>query len=126
MILSTGVDLVEIARIKQAIARNNRFTEKIITATERQQCEERGNRTETIAGIFSAKEAVAKVLGTGIGKVSWREILILKNMAGAPYVELEGKAKEMATQKSIKRIHISITHTRDLAMAFAIGEVDVS
>ena len=126
MISSTGVDLVEIARIKKAIARNDKFTEKIMTATERQQCGEGGNRTETIAGIFSAKEAVAKVLGTGIGKVSWQEIKILKNASGAPYAELEGKAKEMANQKSIKHIHVSITHTRDLAMAFAIGESGAS
>lgn len=124
MISSTGVDLVEIARIKKAIEKNRKFIHRIMTTTERQQCEEKGNRAETIAGIFSAKEAVAKVLETGIGKVSWKEIQILKSSEGAPKVVLAGKAKEVAILKSIKQIHVSITHSSDSAMAFAIGEIN--
>ncbi|RQD67407.1 MAG: holo-[acyl-carrier-protein] synthase [Tindallia sp. MSAO_Bac2] len=122
MIVSVGTDLIEISRIKKAIEKNNSFLQRILTAEEQEQFAARGSKAETVAGMFAAKEAVAKVLGTGIGKVSWHEIVILKDPEGAPFVKLKGAAGRVASHRGIDRVHISITHSRELAMAYAIGE----
>lgn len=122
MIVSTGIDLIEIHRIKAAVKKHSGFLDKILTAEEKKQYQERGGKAETIAGIFAAKEAVSKVLGTGIGKVGWHDIVVLKNAEGGPSITLKSKALSVAGEKGINHIHISITHTKELAMAYAIGE----
>ncbi|SDY47112.1 holo-ACP synthase [Tindallia californiensis] len=122
MIVSTGIDLIEICRIKKAVEKHTGFLDKILTAEEKKQYRERGGKAETVAGIFAAKEAASKVLGTGIGKVGWHDIVVLKNMEGVPSITLKNNALSVAKEKGIKHIHISITHTKELAMAYAIGE----
>ena len=113
MIAGIGTDLVEIYRIEEMILRG-RHLSRIFTTTELAYAKD--NAT-TLAGNFAVKEAVSKVFGTGFFGVEPYEI-----ESGAPYVKLYGKAKEIAKDKQVSRIHVSITNTREFAQAFAIGE----
>ena len=96
MKLATGVDLIEIARIEEVIARHGKhYLERIYTPAELEQC---GKRTKSLAGRFAAKEAVAKALGCGIGDVTWKEIEILGDEQNAPILTLHGMAKQKADE----------------------------
>ena len=117
MIAGIGTDLVEIYRIEEMILRG-RHLSRIFTTTELAYAKD--NAT-TLAGNFAVKEAVSKVFGTGFFGVEPYEIEVLRNESGAPYVKLYGKAKEIAKDKQVSRIHVSITNTREFAQAFAIG-----
>ena len=112
MIAGIGTDLVEIYRIEEMILRG-RHLSRIFTTTELAYAKD--NAT-TLAGNFAVKEAVSKVFGTGFFGVEPYEIEVLRN------VKLYGKAKEIAKDKQVSRIHVSITNTREFAQAFAIGE----
>ena len=120
--ISSGVDLIEIERVTQAIERHGeRFLTRVFTPQE--LTELRGNRA-SLAGRFAAKEAVAKVLGTGIGLVAWQEIEILRGPAREPLLFLHGAAAELAAQKHLTEWTVSLSHTETLAVAavFAVGE----
>lgn len=120
MIFGIGVDLVEIERIKQILARNERFINKILTESEISLCPaSEMKKAEFVAGRFAAKEAVVKALGTGIGKsVGWKDIEILKLDSGKPYIVLNQKG---ILNEEFK-LHISISHTKNLALAKVIIE----
>ena len=94
MKLATGVDLIEIARIDEVVARHGKhYLERIFTPAELEYC---GKRADLLAGRFAAKEAVAKALGTGIGDVYWKEIEILGDEQNAPVLTLHGMAENKA------------------------------
>lgn len=117
-----GVDLVEIDRIRRSVARfGERFLTRIYSPEEIAYCSGPGR----YATRFAGKEAVAKALGTGIGAVSWRDIEILSDDKGRPRVKLNGKAREVARQAGIGSFSISLSHTRELAMAFVVAEPEV-
>ncbi len=121
MILRTGVDLIEIARIEEVIARHGKhYLERVYTSLELEQC---GKRTESLAGRFAAKEAVAKALGTGIGDVAWKEIEILGDEQNAPTLTLRGAAEKKAKELGLITWSVSISHSQShtVAMAVAIG-----
>lgn len=119
MILRTGIDLIEIARIQQAMARHGeRFLQRIFTPAELQAC---AGRAESFAARFAAKEAVAKALGTGIGPVGWREIEIVGNEVEAPQVRLYDRAAEVAQRLGLTSWSISLTHSREMAAAVAVA-----
>lgn len=122
MIIATGIDLIEIDRIQQAMNRSPRFLDRIMTEKEKDQLLRKDMRASSAAGIFAAKEAVSKVLGTGIGEIAWREIEILNDGNGAPHVVLHGKARLVAERLGINHILVSITHDRHVAMASALGQ----
>lgn len=118
MIAGIGTDLVEIQRVEEMLYRG-RHLSRIFTTTELVSAKE--NAT-TLAGNFAVKEAVSKVFGTGFFGMEPYEIEVLRDKMGAPYVKLYGKAEEIAKDKKITKIHVSITNTKELAQAFAIGE----
>ena len=121
MQLKTGVDLIEIARIEEVIARHGRhYLERIYTSAELEQS---GKRVESLAGRFAAKEATAKALGSGIGDVSWKEIEILGDEQNAPRLILSGAAKQKADELGLEVWSVSISHSQSHAIAFvtAIG-----
>lgn len=120
MIFGIGIDLVEIKRIKQIIARNERFIAKILTDNEINLCPTNvAKKAEFVAGRFAAKEAVVKAMGTGIGgSVSWKDIEILKLDSGKPYIVINNKS--ILNEKF--KLHISISHTKNLALAKVIIE----
>ena len=122
MILRTGVDLIEIDRVAEVIARHGkRYLERIYTFAELEQC---GKRTESLAGRFAAKEAVAKALGCGIGDVGWKEIEILGDEQNAPMLILHGGAELKANELGLATWSVSLSHSMSHAVAFvvAIGE----
>jgi len=116
---ATGIDLIELERIEATVRRfEQRFLDRVYTEREQAYC--RG-RIERLAGRFAAKEAVSKVLGIGIRRIRWRDIEILPNREGKPEVYLFGRAKLGAESRSITHISVSITHSRGMAAAVAVG-----
>ncbi len=119
MTVRTGIDLIEIARIRQAVERyGERFLRRIFTAAELQSCV---GRAESLAARFAAKEAVAKALGTGIGPVGWREIEIAGSKVEATQVRLHGRAAAAARRLGLTSWSLSLTHSREMAVAVAVA-----
>jgi holo-[acyl-carrier protein] synthase len=119
MKLATGVDLIEIARIEEVVARHGKhYLERIFTPAELEYC---GKRAESLAGRFAAKEAVAKALGTGIGDVAWQEIEILGDEQHAPALTLHGAADRKAKELGLTNWSVSISHSQSHSVAFVVA-----
>jgi holo-[acyl-carrier protein] synthase len=119
MKIASGVDLIEIARIEEVVARHGRFyLERIFTPAELDYC---GKRAESLAGRWAAKEAVAKALGTGIGDVSWKEIEILGDEQKAPVLNLYGAAEQKARELGLISWSVSISHNQSNAVALVVA-----
>ena len=117
--LRSGIDLVEVKRmenLQESI--RTRFLERVFTTAE---LEFARNSDMHLAGRFAAKEAVAKALGSGIGPVSWQEIEILNGPSGEPLLTLHGDAKKMADGLGLEQWTVSISHTREYALAVAVA-----
>lgn len=121
MIKGIGIDIIEVDRIRKAVIKNTNFTKRIFTIEENKIFEEKDYLPHTIAGLFAAKEAVAKALGTGIRDMKWKDIEILKNSLGKPYVKLHNNARDLAYSMNIEEILISISHSKENAIAQAIA-----
>ena len=122
MILGIGVDIVEIRRIREILAKDNGFLEKIFTSNEIEYLRRRNLRPEYVAGRFAAKEAVSKALGTGFRGFSFRDIIIENSTLGKPIITLKGKARVIANKTGNTNIHLSISHGEDNAIAYAVLE----
>ncbi len=119
MKLATGVDLIDIARIREAIDRHGeRFVSRIFTEAEQRDC--RG-RSASLAARFAAKEAVSKALGCGIGDVSWLDIEIRSDEKKAPYLVLHGEGERLAREFGLTNWSISLSHTESQAIAFVVA-----
>ena len=120
MILGIGNDIIEIERIEKAILREG-FKNKVYTQKELKNIEKRGNRVETYAGIFSAKEAISKAIGTGVREFFLTDLEILNDDLGKPYVIVSEKLdKIIKDKKEDYQIEISISHSKKYAIAMAI------
>lgn len=122
MTLRSGIDTIEITRLEEIRpAIRARFIQRVFTEKEVAQARD---RNDALSGIFAAKEAVSKVLGTGIGLVHWRDIEIIHLPTGQPIVHLHGNAKWAADNLGLKEWSVSISHdrTKAIAMAVAIGD----
>ena len=118
--LITGVDIIEIKRVeKVAFSYGNRFLKRIYTDGEIEYC--RG-RAPQLASRFAAKEAVMKALGTGIRGVGWRDVEITRKRGMAPHIKLHGRAKKRASQIGLTGLAISLSHSKEFAVASVIGE----
>ena len=126
MIVGSGIDLTEIGRIQQSIDRyGQRFLDRVFTAAEQAYCLRKRNAAESLAARFAAKEAGAKALGTGISHgVTWREIEVVRLPTGRPTLRFHGRAARMAEHLGVARAALSLTHTRDAAMASVVLEAD--
>ncbi len=125
MVLGLGTDLMETKRVEESIDRfGERFMERIFTAGEIAYCQrKRKNAAESFAARFAAKEAGAKALGTGISRgVSWKEFEVRREEGGRPTLHLSGRAAELAAAMGVKRIQLSLTHSRELALAVVVVE----
>ncbi len=119
MILRTGVDLIEISRVSEVIARHGKhYLDRIYTSAELEQC---GKNLKSLAGRFAAKEAVAKALGTGIGAVTWKEIEILGDELNAPMLNLCGAAELKSKELGLTAWSVSISHSMSHAVAVAVA-----
>jgi len=126
-LISCGTDLVEISRIRRATERlGQRFLERVFCPNEIADCLPGGQWSATsaasLAARFAAKEAVAKALGTGIWRqgITWTDIIIQRQANGAPMIELTGSARAAYQRIGGCDLAISLTHERDLAMAFCV------
>jgi holo-[acyl-carrier protein] synthase len=124
MIVGSGIDLAEIARIQHAVDRyGDRFLDRVYTAAEKAYCLRKRNAAESLAARFAAKEAGAKALGTGISQgVSWLEIEVVREPSGRPTLTFHGRAAERAERISARKTALSLTHTSALAMASVVIE----
>jgi holo-[acyl-carrier protein] synthase len=125
MVLGLGTDLIEIARIKESVERHGeRFLHKVFTEGEIAYCmSKKINSAESFAARFAAKEAGAKALGTGISRgVSWKELEVRRETGERPTLHLSGRAAERAAQMGVRTVSLSLTHSRDVAMAVVVAE----
>jgi holo-[acyl-carrier protein] synthase len=119
MKLSTGVDLIDIARIREAIDRHGeRFIARIFTEIEQR---ESSGRFDSLAARFAAKEATAKALGCGIGDVSWLDIEVRGDENNAPHLYLHGAGEKMARKLRLSNWSVSLSHTETHAIAFVVA-----
>jgi holo-[acyl-carrier protein] synthase len=119
MLIGTGIDIVEIARIVSSIERyGDRFLQRIFTPEEIAYCQRKRSFAESFAARFAAKEAGAKALGTGIQYgVSWKELEVQRLPGSRPTLHLSGRAREIADRLGVAHVSLSLTHTDTIAMA---------
>jgi holo-[acyl-carrier protein] synthase len=124
MIIGSGIDLVEIRRIKHAIDRYGiRFLNRVYTRAEQAYCLRKRNSAESFAARFAAKEAGAKALGTGISfGVNWLEFEVIREPSGRPSLKFHGRAAEIAERMGFSTVALSLTHTAELASASVVLE----
>lgn len=124
MVLGLGTDLIEIERVQQSLDRfGARFMQKIFTEGEIAYCQQKKHSAESFAARFAAKEAAAKALGTGISRgISWQEIEVRRNPGERPTLHLSGRAAERGEAMGVRHLQLSLTHSRDIAMAVVIAE----
>jgi holo-[acyl-carrier protein] synthase len=123
-ILGTGIDIVECLRIARMIDEHGElFITRVYTDAEIEYCSTRKAATQHYAGRWAAKEAVLKALGTGWRRgISWRDIEVLNDSHGAPFVVLQAGARDVCETAGIRQMHLSISHCRSHAVAYAIAE----
>ena len=123
-IIGTGIDLVEVARIRSSIERfGDRFLQRIFTAGEITYCRPKHNFAERFAARFAAKEAALKAIGTGWrGGISWRDVEVRREPGGRPTLHYSGRAAEYAASLGVSRVSLSLSHTADHAIAQVILE----
>jgi holo-[acyl-carrier protein] synthase len=125
MVLGLGTDMIEIARIEHSLARfGDAFQRRLYTPAEIAYCrQKKKTAAESFAARFAAKEAAAKALGTGISRgVTWSEIEVLRLPGQRPTLHLSGRAAEIAARLGIRHLSVSLSHTRELAIAIVIAE----
>jgi holo-[acyl-carrier protein] synthase len=117
--IQTGIDLIEVARLQLAIDRHGeRFLKRVFTEAELEQV---GGNVASLAGRWAAKEAVSKALCTGIGKVSWQEIEVLRGDSQEPVLNLYGEAARLAHERGLESWSVSLSHTVDHAVAMVVA-----
>ena len=120
-ILDIGIDIVEIERVEKALQRNKKFLDKLFTKEEIDYFKSKGLKTETIAGNFSAKEAISKALGTGIRNFNFKDIEILRDKKGKPIVKTYNNLRKICIDYNVLEIKVSISHCKDYAVANSIA-----
>jgi holo-[acyl-carrier protein] synthase len=127
MIIGTGVDIVDISRIEQAIeTHGERFRNRVFTETEIAYCELFARKGERYAARFAAKEAARKAIGaaTPVTALSWHDVEIISSTEGAPQLRFHGRGAALVEQLGVTRAHVSLSHAKDQAIAFVVLEAD--
>lgn len=126
-IVGIGVDVVDVTRIRTALdeeSTGTRFRDRVFTAAEQAYCDGRGvGRYESYAARFAAKEALAKALGCGFGsELGWRDVEVVRAADGRPSIVLSGQGAATAAAARVARVHVALSHTRDVAFAQVVLE----
>ena len=124
MIVSIGIDIIEVARVREVLERTPRFTERVFTAAERAYCDSRGVvAAQHYAARFAAKEAALKALQTGwSGGISWQDVEVGSLDGGAPFLTFHGEAQRLFEESGATVAHLSISHTTQHAIAQVVLE----
>lgn len=120
--MKTGVDIIKTNRIKKILKeKKESFYSRIFTEDEIKYIENKNHDYRTVAGLFASKEAVSKVIGTGIGKLRWKDIEIIHDNNGKPFINFSQNLRSHLNQLGINSIEISISHEEEYAISFAVG-----
>ncbi|WP_333819725.1 holo-ACP synthase [Ohtaekwangia sp.] len=123
MIVGTGIDIIEVERVEERVSRNNGFTEKVFAAAEIAFCEGKKNKAEHYAVRFAAKEAFLKATGKGLlAGHDLNEIEVVADDLGKPGIILHGNFREQAVLNNWNKIHVSLSHVKEMACAVVIIE----
>lgn len=123
MILGTGIDIVEVARIRRSMEKNEGFSRLVFAPEEIAYCQDRRSAFQHFAGRFAAKEAFFKALGTGwSGNLAFHDVCILNDTLGKPFIQLRGETQKALKDKESCTFHLSISHSEHYATAFVIIE----
>ena len=124
MIISIGIDIIEVARIREVLLRTPRFADRVFTKAERAYCDSRGVvAAQHYAARFAAKEAALKALQTGWrGGISWQDVEISARESGAPFLIFTGEVLAVYKKFSATATHLSMSHTSEHAIAQVILE----
>jgi holo-[acyl-carrier protein] synthase len=124
VIVSIGIDIIEVARVREVLSRTPRFVERVFTLGERAYCDGRGAvAAQHYAARFAAKEAALKALQTGwSGGISWHDVEVAARDSGAPYLILTGEALRLFEETGATGIHLSLSHTSEHAIAQVVLE----
>jgi len=124
MIIGTGVDLVEIERLRKILERlKDRFMHRVFTEQEQQYCNEHRDPAPHYAARFAAKEALFKALGTGWAKgVTWLDVEVRRERQDAPFIRLSGEARRLSESMGATKVHLSLSHSDQWAIAMVILE----
>lgn len=123
MIVGIGTDIVQVSRIQQSLDRlGEAFARRILTDSELATFKASNQPAAFLAKRFAAKEAAAKALGTGIGRVSFQHLEVSNDPAGAPKLKFHGYAQELQMMKAINHLHLSLSDEKDNAVAFVVLE----
>jgi holo-[acyl-carrier protein] synthase len=123
MIFGIGTDIFEVSRIKAVMERDIGFRDQVFTESEITYCEKMKNKHQNYAALFSVKEAFLKAIGTG-----WRfgirfvDIDVYHDLLGKPHIHLFGKAEELARKENISKIHVSLSHIKEMATSIVVLE----
>ena len=122
-IIGIGTDIIECERIGRMVEKHGEhFVNRVFTEAEVRYCSERRNGDQHFAGRWAAKEAVLKALGTGwIVGIAWQDVEIANKPSGRPVIQLHGGAAEIAKERGIQEVQISISHCQAYAVAFAVA-----
>ena len=120
-VLGVGVDLCEVDRLREAMARTPGLRNRVFSPAEQAYCEKRRDPGERYAARFAAKEAVLKAMGVGLGSCALYDIEVVNESSGAPRLELRDSAARLAASKGVTGWHLSLTHTSTLAQATALA-----
>lgn len=124
MILGTGIDIIEVARVQGSLDRfGERFVNRLLLPAEIAYCQSHKAPGQFVAARFAAKEAISKAFGTGIGsQLGWHDMEICKKESGEPFVVLHGGGLKLFEARGAQRLHITLSHTQGYAAAMAILE----
>ena len=124
MIVGTGVDITEVPRIKASVERfGDRFLNRVFTPGELRYCLAKPNSAERLAARFAAKEAGLKAIGTGLRHgITWHDVEVVRLPGQRPTLRFSGVALEYADRLGCKRVHLSLSHTAEQAIAYVILE----
>jgi holo-[acyl-carrier protein] synthase len=124
VIVSIGIDIIEVGRVRQVIARTPRFVARVFTEGERDYCDSRGaSAAQHYAARFAAKEAALKALRTGwSGAISWHDVEVIRQETGEPGLVFHGEAREIFRRTGASLAHLSLSHTAEHAVAQVILE----
>jgi holo-[acyl-carrier protein] synthase len=126
-IVGVGVDAVDVERFRRVLDRRPSVATRCFTETERSDATGSGDPAQSLAARFAAKEAVMKALGSGLGSFALTDVEVRRTAGSgatrnAPYLVLHGTAAELASAQGAGRLHVSLTHTEGVAMAFVVAE----
>ncbi len=123
MITGVGIDMIEVARVEEKINKENGFREVVFSISEIEFCESKTNKFEHYAARFAAKEAFLKATGFGLTiGYTLSEIEVSNDVNGRPMLTLNGYFKAQADQHKWNKLHVSLTHLKDVASAIVIIE----